>query len=62
MISRFVDAFERLVIREDAKLRARKVALKAFDGRGNAASFQVKRSPVPLRIEGSVADVSDGLY
>ena len=60
VISHFTNAFEGLVIREDAKLRAPYVASQAFDGPDNAASFQVKRSPVPLRIESSAADVSDG--
>ena len=59
VISYFADAFERLVIREHAKLRAPYVASKAFDGADNAARFYVKRSPVPLRIEGSAADERD---
>ena len=53
VISHFVSAFERLVIRGDAKPRAPEVASKAFDGPDNAVSFQLKRSPVPLRIEGT---------
>ena len=60
MISHFANAIERLVIREDAKLRAPEVATKVFDSPDYAASFQVKGSPVPLRTEGSAADVSDG--
>ena len=62
MASHFADAVERLVIREDAKLRATEASLKAFDCPNNAASFQVERSPVPLGIEGRSADVSDGLH
>ena len=62
VVSHFADAFERRVIREDAKLRAPEVASKAFDGPGNAASFHVTRSPMPIGIEGSAADVSDGAH
>ena len=43
-----------------AKIRAPKVASKAFDGPNNAASFRVERGPAPLGIEASAADVSDG--
>ena len=60
VVSRFADAFERLAIRKFSNLRAPKVASKAFDGPDNAASFHVERSPVPLGIEGSPADVCDG--
>ena len=60
VISQFADASEHLVSRKGAELCAPEVASKAFDGPGNAASFQVKRSPLPRRIEGSAADVSDG--
>ena len=62
MASHFADAFERLVIREDAKLRAPEVASKAFDSPDNATSVKVERSLVPLGIEGSAADVGDGPY
>ena len=58
--SHFADASVRRVIRPYAKLRAPKVASKVFDGPDNAASFQVERGPVPLRIEGSAADIIDG--
>ena len=60
VISHFGNACERLVIRGDAKLCVPKVASNAFDGPDSASSFQVRRNPVPLRIEGSAADVSDG--
>ena len=46
--SQFDNAFERLVIREDANIGGPEVASKAFDGPTNAASFQVERSPAPL--------------
>ena len=58
--SQFNDAFESLVIREDSKLRAPEVTSKAFDDPDNAAGFHVERSPVPLSIEDSTGDVSDG--
>ena len=61
MVPHFADALERLVILKDAELRAPKIATKAVDGPDNAASFQVERSPVPLGIEGSAADICDGL-
>ena len=48
------------MIREDARLRAPEVASKSFDGPDNAASLQVERRTVPLGIEGSAADGSDG--
>ena len=57
--SHFANDFELLEIQEDAKLRAPKVASKAVDGLDSAASVNVKRSPVPLRIEGSAADERD---
>ena len=60
VVSHFADAFECLVIREEAKLRAPEVAAKTFDGLENAASFQVEGSPVHIEIEGNAADVSDG--
>ena len=41
VVSHFADAFKRLVIRKDAKLRARKATSKASDGPENAVSFQV---------------------
>ena len=56
VVSHFADAFERLQVRNDAKLRTTNVASKAFDCSENAASFQVDPSPVPLGIEGSAAD------
>ena len=56
VVSHFADAFEHLMIRKDAKLRAP----KSRRGPNNAASLQVDRGPVPLGIEGSTADVSDG--
>ena len=59
MVSHFADAFERLMIRKGTKLGALTIASKAFDGPDNVARFQVERSPVPLGIEGSAADVSD---
>ena len=31
-----------------------------FDGQDNAASLQAEQSPLPLRIEGSATDESDG--
>ena len=40
------DGFEHLVIRKDVELRDPKVALKAFNGQDNAASFQVERGRV----------------
>ena len=60
VISYFDNAFERPAIREDAKFLAPEVASKEFDIPDYTASFQVKRGPVPLRIEGSAADVRDG--
>ena len=60
VVGHFADAFERLVIRKDAKLRAPEVTSKTFDGPDKATSFRVERSPVPLGMEGSAADVRDG--
>ena len=60
VVSHFADAFERLEIRQDAKLRAPEAASKALDGPDNATSFHVKRGPAPLKIGSSAADISDG--
>ena len=46
VVSDFADAFERVVVRKYAKLRAPKVASKEFDGPDNAASFRFERGPV----------------
>lgn len=39
-----------------------KMASKAFDGLDSAARFQVERSPMSLRAEGSAADLRDGSH
>ena len=49
-------------MRKGAKCRVLNVAAKALDGLHNAASFQVERGPVPLGLESSAADISDGQH
>ena len=43
-----------------AKLGAPKIAAKAFESPNDAAGLQIKRSPMPFRVERSSADVRDG--
>ena len=62
VVSHFADTFERFVIREYTKLCAPEVTSKLFDDSENPASFQVERSPVSLRVEGSAADVTDRMH
>ena len=43
-----------------AELGAPTIAAKAFESPNGAAGLQIKRSPMPLRVERSSADVRDG--
>ena len=60
VFSDLVEAFERLVIRKLSGFRTPKVAAKALDAPDDAARFQIERSPVAFRLDGSAADEHDG--
>ena len=45
-----------------AELGSPKVTAEAFESPNVAAGLQIKRSPVPLRLERSSADVRDGFH
>ena len=60
MVPHFAYAFQSLVIGEYAELGAPKIATKAFESPNDAAGLQIKRSPMPFRVERSSADVRDG--
>ena len=62
MVPHFAYAFQGLVVGEYAELGAPKIAAKAFESPNDAAGLQIKRSPVPFRVERSSADVRDGFY
>ena len=60
VVPHFAHAFQCLVVREYSELGAPKVAAKAFESPDDAASLQINRCPMPLRVERSSADVRGG--
>ena len=60
MVSKFSDIFQSLVIRENAKLRAPKVASKALDRSYDAACAQNERRSMFSRVEDSAANMGNG--
>ena len=60
MVPHVVYGFQGLVVGEFAELGAPKIAAKAFESPNDPAGLQIKRSPMPLRVERSSADVRDG--
>ena len=62
MVPHFANAFQCLVVGEYAEHGSPKVATEAFESPKVAAGLQIKRSPVPFRVERSSADVRDGFY
>ena len=52
----FANDLNRFLVRKYA------VTSESFDGPDNAAILQAQRDPVPLEIEGSAADISNGPY
>ena len=45
-----------------AEISSRKIPSEAFESPNDAAGLQVKRSPVPPRVERSSVDIRDGFY
>ena len=62
MVPHFAYAFQCLVVGEYAELGTPKVASEAFENPNDAASLQIKRSLMPLRVERSSADIHDGFH
>ena len=62
MVPHFAYAFQCLVVGEYAELGTPKVASEAFESPNDAASLQIKRSLMPLRVERSSADIHDGFH
>ena len=62
MVPHFSYDFQCLVVGEYAELGSPKVAAEAVESPKDAAGLQVKRSPVPFRVERSSADIGDGFY
>ena len=62
MVPYFADALQCFVVQTCAKLCPPWVASESLDSPDKAASFQVRLDPVPLRIEISAADISNGPY
>ena len=50
------EAFERLVVRENAEGGTPQISAQAFNAPDDAASLEIERRPVTLRLEGSTAD------
>ena len=62
MVPHFACAFQRLVVGEYAEFGTPKVASEALESPNDAAGLQIKRSPMPFRVERSSADIRDGFY
>ena len=56
MLSNLGEAFEGLVVREDAEGGTPQISAEAFDAPDDSASHEIERCPVALRLEGSAAD------
>ena len=62
VVPHFAYVFQCLVIGEYAQFRSPKVASDAFEIPNDAAGLQIKRSPIPLRVERSSADIRDRFH
>ena len=62
MVPHFAYVFQCLVVGEYTELGSPKVATEVFEIPNDAAGLQIKRSPVPFRVERSSADIRDGFY
>ena len=51
-----------LAVGQYAELGAPKVAVKVFESPKDAAGLQMRKNPVPFRVERSSADIRDGFY
>ena len=60
MVPHFAYDFQGLVVGEYAELGAPKIAPTAFESPNHAAGLEIKRTPMPFRVERSSADVRDG--
>ena len=60
MVPHFAYAFQCLVVGEYTELCSPKVAAEAFESPNDAAGLQIKRSPMPFRVERSSVDIRDG--
>ena len=56
------DAFERLVVPKDAEGGIPQVSSETVDNPDDAASLEIERGPVSLRLEGSAADEYNKAY
>ena len=59
MVPHFAYAFQCLVVEEYAELGSPKVSSETFESPNDAAGLEIKKSPMPLRVERSSADISD---
>ena len=62
MVPHFAYAFQCLGVGEYAELGSSKVSAEVFESPNDAAGLQMKRSPMPFRVERSSADIRDGFY
>ena len=62
MVPHFAYAFQCLVVGECAELGSPKIVAEAFESPNEAAGLQIKRGPMPFRVERSSADIRDGFY
>ena len=60
LVPHFAYAFQGLVVGEYAELSATKIDPKEFESRIDAAGLQIKRTPMPIRVGRSSADVRKG--
>ena len=61
-VSRCASAFQCLVVGQYTELGRPKVPSEAFVSPNDAAGLQIKRSPMPIRVERSSADIRDGFH
>ena len=56
MLSNLDEAREGLLVREDMEGGTLQISAEVFDAPDDAASLEIERCPVALRLEGSAAD------
>ena len=62
MVTLFTYDFQCLLVGQYTELGAPMVAAEAFESPDDAATLQIKRSPMPFGVERDSVDVSDGFY
>ena len=62
LVPHFANAFQCLVVGDYVEVGSPKVASGAFESPNDGAGFQIKRSPMPLRVERSSADKRDEFH